>query len=150
MRTINQRYLTMLLLALVMFSMGTSANAWEGWTRVDELTLYPGSHLEIKFTHLEPHGCSPGNAWFTLNMSDPTPSERTTYTLLLLALMSHLEIYVATQGCQDGYEKVGHVELDSRTIAQIMTTCESCADLEGIELVWSPYRRLQEEVAVRR
>jgi hypothetical protein len=139
-----------LFVPLVMFLISTSANAWEGWTQVDELTLYRGSHLEIKFTQFGSHGCSPDNPFFTLNVSDPTTTEKTIYTLLLLALMSNQEIYVATQGCQDGYEKVSYAEIDPLSIEQIINSCESCADLEGISLVSPPHLMPKEHMAARR
>jgi hypothetical protein len=135
---------------LVLFLTSTSANAWEGWTQVDELTLYPGSHLEIKLSQVRSHGCSPDNAFFTLNLSDPTTTEKTIYTLLLLALMGYQEIYVTTQGCQDGFEKVNSAKIDPLSIEQIINICESCADLEGIELVSPPYLVPKEHIAARR
>jgi hypothetical protein len=139
-----------LLLPLSMFLISTSANAWEGWTQVDELTLYRGSHLEIKFTQLGSHGCSPDNPFFILNLSDPTTTEKTTYTLLLLALMSNQEIYVVTQGCQDGYEKVNYVGIDPLSIKQVINSCEPCAELEGISFISSAQLRPKGRMAARR
>lgn len=139
-----------LFLSLVMFLISPSANAGEGWTGVDELTLYPGSHLEIKFTQLESHGCFSDHSFFILNLSDPTPTEKSTYTLLLLALISKQEIYVVTQGCQDGYEKVNSVEIDPLNIEQIINTCEPCADLEGISLISSAQLRPKGRIAAQR
>jgi len=139
-----------LLLPLSMFLISTSANAWEGWTQVDELTLYRGSHLEIKFTQLGSHGCSPDNPSFILNLSDPTTTEKATYTLLLLALMSNQEIYVVTQGCQDGYEKVNYVGIDPLSIKQVINSCEPCAELEGISFISSDQLRPKGHLAARR
>jgi len=150
MLTINQLYKMILPLPLVMFLISTSANAWEGWTQVDKLTLYRGSHLEIKFTQFRSHGCSPDNPFFILSLSDPTTTEKTIYTLLLLALMSNQEIYVVTQGCQDGYEKANYVEIDPLSIDQIINSCESCGDLEGISLISSAQLRPKGHVAARR
>lgn len=150
MLTFNQRYQVILLLPLVMFLISTSVDAWEGWTKVDELTLYRGSHLEIKFTQFGSHGCSPDNPSFILNLSDPTTTENTIYTLLLLALMSNQEIYVVTQGCQDGYEKVDYAEIDSLNIEQVINSCEPCAELEGIRFISFAQLSPKGHVAARR
>jgi len=99
------------LIAVVLLAGSSSAWSWNGPTSVSELQVEAGV-TSVRFTAFPSHGCGATyDGRFLIGGANPTANERAMYATLVAAVVAGKQVWVVTDQCEGGFEKVVFVGL---------------------------------------